>query len=36
MNDGKLLAIVEVYQTWKHNLKNCKYKVFVLIDYNNI
>lgn len=34
-NDGELLAIVEVFQTWRHYLKGCKYKLFVLIDHNN-
>ncbi len=34
-HDGKLLAIVEVFKTWKHYLESCKHKVFVLIDHNN-
>ena len=34
--DGKLLAIVEVFKTWRHYLKGCKYVVLVLIDNNTI
>lgn len=34
--DGELLAIVEVFKTWHYYLKNCKYKVFVLTDHNNL
>ena len=33
---GELLAIVEAFKTWRHYLKDCKHKVFVLIDYNNL
>ena len=35
-HDGKLLAIVEAFKTWRHYLKDCKHKVFVLTDYNNL
>ena len=35
-HDGKLLAIVEAFKTWRHYLKGCKYKVFVLTDHNNL
>ncbi len=35
INDGELLAIVEVFKTWKHYLKGCKHRVLVLTDYNN-
>lgn len=34
--NGELLAIVEAFKTWRHYLKGCKYKVFVLINYNNL
>ncbi len=32
----KLLAIIEVFKTWHHYLKSCKYKVFIFTDHNNI
>ncbi len=32
----ELLAIIEVFKTWHHYLENCKYKVFVLTDHNNL
>ncbi len=34
-HNGELLAIVEVFKTWKHYLEGCKYKVLILIDHNN-
>ncbi len=34
--DGKLLAIVEVFKTWRHYLEDCKHEVLVLTDYNNL
>ena len=34
-HDGKLLAIIKVFKTWRHYLEECKYKVLVLTDYNN-
>ena len=34
-HDGELLAIVEVFKTWRHYLESCKHEVFVLIDHNN-
>ncbi len=34
-HNGKLLAIVEAFKTWRHYLKGCKYEVLVLRDYNN-
>ena len=34
--NAELLAIVEVFKTWRHYLESCKYKVFVLINYNNL
>ena len=36
IHNGELLAIVEAFKTWRHYLERCKYKVFVLIDYNNL
>ncbi len=35
-HDGKLLAIVEAFKTWRHYLESCKYEVLVLTDYNNL
>ncbi len=35
-HNGKLLAIVEVFKTWRHYLKGCKHEVLVLTDYNNL
>ncbi len=34
-DNQELLAIVEVFKTWRHYLEDCKYKVLVLTDYNN-
>ncbi len=34
-HDGKLLAIVEAFKTWRHYLEGCKYEVLVLTDHNN-
>ena len=34
--DGKLLAIIEMFKTWRHYLESCKYKVFMLIDHKNL
>ena len=35
-HDTELLAIVQAFKTWRHYLKGCKHKVFVLTDYNNL
>ena len=35
-HDGKLLAIVEAFKTWRHYLKDCKHEVLVLTDHNNL
>ena len=35
-HNGKLLAIVEAFKTWRHHLEGCKYEVLVLIIYNNL
>ncbi len=34
--DGELLAIIEVFKTWRYYLKGYIYRIFVLIDYNNL
>ena len=34
--DGKLLAIVKAFKTWRHYLKGCKYKVLILTNHNNL
>ena len=35
-HDGKLLAIIKAFKTWRHYLKNCKHKVFVFTDHKNL
>ena len=35
-HNGKLLAIIEIFKTWRHYLKDCKHEVFVLTDHNNL
>ena len=35
-HDSKLLAIVEALKTWRHYLKSCKHKIFILMDHNNL
>ena len=34
--NGELLAIVEVFKTWRHYLEGCKHKVLVFTDHNNL
>ncbi len=34
-HDGKLLAIVETFKTWRYYLEGCKHEVLVLTDHNN-
>ena len=34
--DVELLAIVEVFKTWRHYLEGCKHEVLVLTDHNNL
>ena len=34
--DGKFLAIVEAFKTWRHYLEDCKHKVLILTDHNNL
>ena len=33
--NGKLLAIVKAFKTWRHYLEGYKYKVLILTDHNN-
>ena len=35
-HDGKLLAIIKAFKTWRHYLESCKHKVLVFTDYNNL
>ena len=35
-HNGKLLAIVEAFKTWRHYLEGCKHKVLILTDHNNL
>lgn len=35
-HDQKLLAIVEVFKTWRHYLEDRKFNVFILIGHNNL
>ena len=35
-HNGELLAIVEVFKTWKHYLEGSKHKLLVLTDHNNL
>ena len=34
--NGKLLAIIEAFKTWKQYLKDFQYEVFMLTNYNNL
>ena len=35
-HNGKLLAIVEAFKTWRNYLENCKHEVFGLTNYYNL
>ena len=35
-HNAELLAIVEVFKTWRHYLEDFKHEVMVLIDHNNL
>ena len=35
-HDIELLAIVEVFKTWRHYLEGCKHKVLILTDHINL
>lgn len=34
--DSKFLSIVKVFEIWHHYLKDCKYEVLILRNYNNL
>ena len=36
IQDTVLLAIVEIFKNWDHNLKICKNKILGQIDYENL
>ena len=36
IHNGELLVIVKAFKTWKQYLEDCKHKVLVLINYNNL
>ena len=35
-HDGKLLAIIEAFKTWRHYLKGSQHEVLILTDHNNL
>ncbi len=35
-HDKELLANIEAFKTWRHNLEDCKHEVLVLIDHNHL
>ena len=35
-HNNKLLAIVEVFKTWRDYLEGCKYEIHIFTDYNNL
>ena len=35
-HDNELLAIVEAFKIWRHYLEDCKHKVLILTNYNNL
>ena len=35
-HNDKFLAIVEAFKIWRHYLKSCKYKIFILTNHNNL
>ena len=35
-HDGKLLAIIKAFKTWRHYLEGCKHEILVLTDPNNL
>ena len=34
--NGKLLAISEIFKTWRHYLEDCKHEILVLTNHNNL
>ena len=35
-HNGKFVAIIKAFKTWRYHLEGCKHKVFVLKNHNNI
>ena len=35
-HNHELLAIVEIFKSWDHYLKSCKFEVFILTNHNNL
>ena len=35
-HDGKCLAIVQAFKTWRHYLEGCKHEILDLTNYNNL
>ena len=35
-HNGKILATIEAFKTWRYYLEGCKYEVLVLTDHNNL
>ena len=35
-HNGKLLAIIEAFKTWRYYLEGCKHNILVLTDHNNL
>ena len=35
-HNGKLLAIVKAFKTWRHYLEDCKHEVLILTNHNNL
>ena len=36
MHNAELLAIIEAFKNWRHDLEGCQYEVLVLTNYNNL
>ena len=36
IHNGKFLAIVDVFKTWRYYLEDCKHEVLILTDHNNL
>ena len=35
-HNGDVLAIIEVFKSWKYNLKDCKYEILIFTNHNNL
>ena len=35
-HNDELLAIIKIFQTYKYYIESYKYKIFMLVDYNNL